>query len=120
MTIYHLEERTFQFSRSCAILIRQLQKEILGIEFGRQLLRSSSSVGANYNEATESLGEKDFQMKIRISIREAKEAAYWLRLMKETIENVNDDGRIDLLINETVELRRILAAILTRYRQNRM
>ena len=47
---------------------------------GKQLIKSSGSVGANYIEANESLGKKDFRMRIKISRKEAKESRYWSRL----------------------------------------
>ncbi|MFZ2324626.1 MAG: four helix bundle protein [Ignavibacteriaceae bacterium] len=50
-------------------------------------MRSSASIGANYIEANESLGKKDFLMHVRISRKEAKESIYWLRLILEINEN---------------------------------
>lgn len=50
-------------------------------EYIPQLLRAGSSPGANYIEANESIGDKDFNMKIKTCRREAKESAYWLRLV---------------------------------------
>jgi four helix bundle protein len=46
-----------------------------------QLIRAGSSPGANYIEANESIGDKDFKMKIKTCRRESKESAYWLRLV---------------------------------------
>jgi len=61
-----------------------LPKTIANIEDGKQLIKSSGSTGANYREANESLSKKDFLMRIKISRKEAKESAYWLRLIYET------------------------------------
>jgi len=111
--IYDLEERTFQFAKVVRLFVKTLPKTIASIEDGKQLIRASGSVGANYIEANESLGKKDFLMRIRISRKEAKERAYWLRLINETnsLNNADDAPR---LIKETNELKMILSSILAK------
>jgi four helix bundle protein len=79
--IYDLEERTAKFAERIRDFCLQLPKNIANIEYIPQLIRSGSSPGANYIEANESIGDKDFKMKIRTCRRESKEAAYWLRLI---------------------------------------
>ena len=81
---YDLEERTFQFAKKVRLFVKTLPKTIANIEDGRQLVRASGSVGANYREANESISKKDFLMRMKISRKEAKESAYWLRLIHET------------------------------------
>lgn len=61
MAEYDLEERTFQFAKEVNLLIKNLPKSISNSEYSKQLIRSSSSVGANYIEANESLGKKGFR-----------------------------------------------------------
>lgn len=61
---YDLEERTFLFAKNCRFYIQKLPKTISNIEDGKQLIRSSGSVGANYIEANEKLGDKDFLYRI--------------------------------------------------------
>ena len=56
-------------------------------EIARQLIRSSGSVGANYIEANESLGRKDFAMRIKICRKESKESIYRLRLLEVKIQS---------------------------------
>jgi len=51
------------------------------IEDGKQVIKASGSVGANYREANEALSKKDFVMRVKISRKESKESAYWLRLI---------------------------------------
>ena len=109
--IYDLEERTFQFARNVRLFVKTLPKAIANIEDGKQLIRSSGSVGANYIEANESLGKKDFLMRIKISRKEAKESAYWLRLINET-NSLNNAGDVKKLIQEANELKKILSSIL--------
>ena len=82
--VYDLEEWTFQFAKAVRLFVKALPKTIANIEDGKQLVRAAGSVGANYIEANESLGKKDFLMRIKISRKEAKESAYWLRLINET------------------------------------
>ena len=105
MAEYDLEERTFQLAKSISLFIKSLPKTIANVEYSRQVIRSSSSVGANYIEANESLGKKDFVMHLRISRKEAKESIYWLRLILET----NDENiavECKKLIQEATEIKR--------------
>jgi len=108
---YDLEERTFQFAKSVRIFVKTLSKTIANLNDGKQLVRASGSVGANYREANESLSKKDFLMRIKISRKEAKESAYWLRLIFETNKLRNVD-EVKSLIQEALELKKILSAIL--------
>jgi len=71
---YNLEERTFLFAKNCRVYIRMLSKITSNIEDGKQLVRSSGSVGANYIEANEKLGDKNFKFRLKISRKEAKES----------------------------------------------
>ena len=109
--VYDLEERTFQFAKAVRIFVKILPKTIANIEDGKQLVKASGSVGANYREANESLSKKDFVMRIKICRKEAKESAYWLRLIKETNSLTNaDDAK--KMIQEANELKKIFSAIL--------
>jgi four helix bundle protein len=56
--VYDLEERTFQFAKAVRLFVKTLPKTIANIEDGKQLIKASGSVGANYREANESLGKK--------------------------------------------------------------
>ncbi|RAJ13269.1 four helix bundle protein [Olleya aquimaris] len=58
---FNLEDRTYEFARDCRFLVRDLSKSISNIEDGKQLVRSSGSVGANYIEGNEKLGDKDLK-----------------------------------------------------------
>ena len=73
---YDLEERTFLFAVKVRALIKDLKKTLSNLEDGKQVIRSSGSVAANYIEANESLSKKDFIMRIKISRKEAKESRY--------------------------------------------
>ena len=94
--VYDLEERTFHFAKAVRLFVKTLPKTIANLEDSKQVLKSSGSVGANYREANESLSKKDFLLRIKISRKEAKESAYWLRLIHETnnLKNANDAMRL--------------------------
>lgn len=80
---FDLEIRTYEFAKDCRYYIQKLSKTISNIEDGKQLVRSSGSVGANYIEANEKLGDKDFLFRAKIARKEAKESKYWLMLLHE-------------------------------------
>lgn len=107
---FDLEDRTLRFAQDVRIFIRKLPRSIINEEDGRQLVRASGSVGANYLEANDALGKKDFAMRIRISRKEAKESRYWLNLFAN-LETELEKER-DVLVEESVELIKILSAIL--------
>ncbi len=91
-------------------LVRALPKNTINNIFASQIIRSSCSVGANYIEANESLGKKDFLMRTRISRKEAKETIYWLKLIIEN--NTELENRINPLLQETTELLKIFSSII--------
>src|SRR5438132_3440388 len=91
--------RVARLSKSCRGRLRTLMT---------QLIRSSGSIGANYIEANESIGKKDFVMKIKTCRREAKESGYWLRLLD--CDGELESARANLLA-EARELMKIFGAI---------
>lgn len=93
------------------IFVKKLRKTIANIEDGKQLIRSSGSVGANYIEANEALSKKDFVMRIKICRKEAKESRYWLRLIDTNGEIESEKERKELE-QESKELTHIFGAIL--------
>ncbi len=112
--VYDLEERTFSRrvgTKAVRLFVKILPKTIANIEDRKQAVKASGSVGANYREANESLSKKDFLMRMKISRKEAKESAYWLRLIHETnnLKNANDAQN---LIQEANELKKMFSSIL--------
>lgn len=109
---FDLEERTFTFAHDVGVWCRNFPKDLVSIEYVRQVVRSSGSIGANYIEANESLSKKDFALRIRISRKEAKETSYWLRLLLSvnlvTVTKVEGER----LLSEVGELKKILSSIL--------
>jgi len=107
---YDLEERTFAFAAAVRSLVKRLPRTLANTEDGKQLIRSSGSVGANYIEANESLSKKDFVMRVKICRKEAKESRYWLELINITgPPELEDDLRC--LMKEATELTSIFGAI---------
>ena len=100
-----------QFAKQARFLVRNLPKSISNFEDGKQLIRSSGSIGANYLEANESLGKKDFLLRLKIAKKEAKETRFWLELID--LGNSPELTKMrNNLIQETLELMKILGAIL--------
>ena len=110
---YDLEERTLEFAKRVRSFVKKLYKNIANIEDCKQLIKASGSVGANYIEANESLGKKDFLMRIKICRKEAKESRYWLRLI-DTGGKTEIEKERESLENEARELTHIFGAILTK------
>jgi four helix bundle protein len=73
-----------------------------------QLIKASTSSGANYEEAQSASSKADFKNKINISLREMRESNYWLRLLHVLYENNNE---VNLLVQESEELKKILGSI---------
>jgi len=109
MKNYDLEERTKKFSIKVIKLCNDLPSNIVNRKLIDQLVRSATSIGANYREANETDTKKDFRNKIRISKKEAKETIYWLELIFEN--NPNFKREIFFLLDESKQLVKILASI---------
>ena len=106
---YDLEERTLRFAKRVRRYVRNLPKTSNNIEDGKQLIRSSGSIGANYIEANEAISKKDFRLRIKIARKEAKESRFWLKLTEPT-QAWNREK--EDLIKESTELMKIFGSIL--------
>jgi len=109
---FDLEDRTLKFSKEVLLIAKSKKPSYLTKNILDQLLRSSTSIGANYREANDALGKKDFKLRIKIARKEAKETIYWLESLNET-EIYNSD-KLKALIRECVELRNILSSRLNK------
>ena len=109
--VYDLEERTALFAEAVRDFCLKLPKNAANLEYIPQLIRAGSSPGANYIEANESIGGKDFLMKIKTCRRESKESAYWLRLVITDCSNEQESKRT-CLRQEAKEFILIFTAIL--------
>jgi four helix bundle protein len=108
---YDLEERTLNFATRIRIFVKKLPKSVGNIEDGKQLIRSSGSIGANYIEANEALSKKDFTMRIKICRKEAKETKYWLMLV-DVNNNQGSEKERQELTKESTELMMIFSSIM--------
>jgi len=112
---YDLEERTFEYTKAVFSFINDCPKTAVNSVLVKQLIRSSSSVGANYIEAREALSKKDFSMRIKICRKEVKESIYWLKLIE--IKDNNAEKQRQSLIAESTELLKIFASIVEKVKE---
>jgi four helix bundle protein len=108
-----LEERTFCFAESVRGFVKQLPRTITNSEDVRQLVRASGSVAANWIEADEALGRKDFLMRVKICRKEAKESRLFLRLIDVGLTKSTVAIR-DRLAEEARELTLIFSSIISK------
>jgi four helix bundle protein len=88
---YDLEERTAKFGEDVIEFLKALKRDELNKPLISQLVRSSTSIGANYMEADGAESGKDFKHKIAICKKEAKETRHWLRMIaKANPDELND------------------------------
>lgn len=109
---FDLEDRTLIFSKKIIDLVRLLPKDLINRELISQIMRSATSVGANYREANDALGKKDFFMRMKICRKEAKETKYWLELIAYSNPQLKEE--VKPLINECVEIIKIFSAIIAK------
>ncbi|MBI4727778.1 four helix bundle protein [candidate division TA06 bacterium] len=107
-----LEERTLRFSKAVIRFVEGQPQDIANREISKQLIRSACSVGANYIEANDKLGGKDFLMRIKICRKEARETKYWLSLIE--VAGAASENARSALIQETIELTKIFGSILAK------
>lgn len=112
--VYDLEERTFQFAKRVRIWVKKIPRTIANDEDAKQLVKASGSVGANYIEANEALSKKDFIFRLRICRKEAKESAFWTRLILECNEVIPNEKEGKALHQEAVELKKIFSSIISK------
>lgn len=108
---YPLEERTARLGESVILFCKTLHENTISRPLILQIIRSSTSIGANYMEANGASSPKDFQNKIFICKKEAQETKHWLRMLATCFPERKDQIRV--LWHETQELTLILQSILT-------
>ena len=104
-----IKDRSFDFALRIIELTDALPERNTGYVLGKQIMRSGTSIGANVEEALAGSSKKDFKYKMSIALREARETNYWLRLIKES--EIMEPARLKSLIEESVELKKILTKI---------
>ncbi len=111
---YDLEERTLTFAKQTIDLCKKLPNNTINFKLIDQIIRSSASVGANYREANDYLGKKDFLYRLRICRKEAKETQFWLDLILHSNPEFEKD--IIILKEECLQLRKIVSSIINKFK----
>lgn len=109
-----LLDRTLKLSRDTIELVTSLPDSLVNRELKKQLIRSITSIGANYREACEAESGKDFVHKIRIAKKECRESTYWLDLLLEANPKYKD--KIAPLADETIQLLKIFSSISSKFK----
>ncbi|MCL0030316.1 four helix bundle protein [Thermodesulfovibrionales bacterium] len=107
---YDLEERTARFGEAIIEFAKTFSKDLINDQLIRQVVRSGTSIGANYMEADGAEGKKDFRHKISICKKESKETKHWLRMIAKANPGRKDDCQ--KLWQEAQELTLIFSSIL--------
>jgi len=108
--IYDLEERTATFGENIIDFAKSLERNDINKPLIGQIVRSGTSIGANYMEADGAESKKDFNHKIALVKKEAKETKHWLRMIAKA--NPNKIDSCQQLSREAQELTLIFSSIL--------
>ena len=107
---YKISHRCFYFSKEVILFVKECEYENVFRSLFEQLVRSSTSIGANVVEGKSGSSKKDWKNFYVIALKSANETKYWLCLIKETM-NV-PKTKIDELISEADEISKIIASII--------
>jgi four helix bundle protein len=107
---YDLEERTARFGEAAIVFAKKVPVTPVNHSLIDQLVRASTSVGANYCEANDAQSKKDFRHKISLCRKEARESKHWLRMMAAAEPDLKEEAR--RLWQEAKELHLIFATII--------
>ena len=102
-----LDERLLVYGATIIKLVESLPSTIAGRRIGDQLLRSGTSVGANFEEAQGAESKNDFAHKLQIALKELRESNYWLRLLAKT--EMLPQQALEVVIGESDQLKAILS-----------
>jgi len=112
---YDLEERTAVLGEEIIKFAKKIPKNEITRPLITQLIKSGTSIGANYCEADDAESGRDFKHKIGICKKEARETKYWLRMIAITIPELTKQARI--LWKEAKELNLIFNAIVNKLKK---
>ena len=110
-----LLEKSLKFASRIVKLYQYLLKEKHESIISKQIIRSGTSIGANANEAIYGISKADFIAKLQISLKETAETEYWLRLL--VLSEYITEAEGDSLINDCLEIKRILISSLNTAKQ---
>ncbi len=111
----NIQNRSLDFAIQIVRLVQRFPRTTAGYAIGSQIVKSGTSIGANIQEAQSASSRKDFIHCLTISLKEARETHYWLKIIKES--KLIDD-QVDLLLKEIDEIIRILVSIINKTKGN--
>lgn len=114
--VFDIKERTFRFGAEIVRLVLTLPRNSAGFAISGQLVRSGTSIGANVIEAQNCGTKKEFIYTLTISLKEARETEYWLKIISEV--KLADQNSVNKLLIEVNELIRILTSIIKKSKSN--
>jgi four helix bundle protein len=112
----NMQQRTKQFALRVVKLFQALPKTNEANIIGKQLLRSATSIGANYRASCRARSPKEFYSKLSIVIEEADESMFWIELLAES--NIVKSSLLQDLLNENEEIIKIIVSSRKKYQQN--
>ncbi len=107
-----LLDKSLRFSARIVKLCRYLSDKRRDTVISKQIFRSATSIGANANEAIYAVSKADFVSKLHISLKEAAETEYWLKLLMLSESISEKEG--ESLLKDCLEIKRILVATLNK------
>lgn len=108
-------ERSYQYSLDVISFLKTLPKNHITLTLSKQLVRSSTSVGANIVEAQGASSKKDFALFFSHAFKSALESHYWIRILRDS-ENIQPH-QVEYILQETQEISNILGASLKTLRK---
>ena len=114
---YDLKDRTLKFSQALVSFCSQIPKSTINNPIISQVVRSGTSIGANYAEADSAPTKKDFLNKLSLVLKEINETKYWLEIIRGILEETRQVS-VDALYREIEELNLIFATIIKRTKDN--
>ncbi len=109
--------KTYDFAKCIIELYKQISKDFKEYTLSKQILRCGTSIGANVEESVGAVSTKDFENKLGIAYKEARETKYWLRLLSDT-GYINKDN-FEKLYNDCDEISKLIFTIIRSSRSNR-
>ncbi len=102
--------KTYPFAVNIVLFCFEMQDNRKEYVLSRQLLKSGTSIGANIEEAQGAISKPEFISKVQISLKEAKETKYWLRLIRDP--KVYSSNKLESLLKDCNEIIVIITSIL--------
>ncbi len=113
-----IQERLLKFSVDIILVLRKLNDTVENKVIKYQLIKSASSSGANYEEAQAASSKADFINKVKISLKEARESNYWIKILVAINNDQSIQPNLMKLLNESSQLKKILGSIASRSTNN--